>query len=381
MYITDLTLKNFRNYGNQDISFDGAYNVIYGRNAQGKTNILEAVFLCSTGRSHRTNKDIEMINCPTTPVPLSKCDKNTLRVELTLNKKNRENIRIEVEINANGKKGVKINGIPIKRIGEMMGYLNVVIFSPEDVVLAKEEPQCRRRFLDMFISQVRPSYFFCLQQYNKGLRQRNALLKQAREDPKLLDTLDAWNAPIVQNGARIMAERRRYIDELGGYAEKNHSLLTSGAEVLNLHYCPSVKISGEDGQQGIEKKFKICLQNSKEIELVRHSTQFGPHRDDMSLRVNGNDLKKYGSQGQHRTAALALKMAQVDVMEAETGDTPVLLLDDVMSELDKGRRTGLSKNMKKTQTIATCTDSDVFEQGKEMNARLFMVESGGVKIV
>jgi len=197
MYIEDLYLKNFRNYDSLDVSFSGEYNVIYGANAQGKTNILEAVFLCATGRSHRTYRDSEMIRHA----------QDALKVALSVEKKNRGKIKIEVDINSAGKKSVRINELPIKRMGDLMGYLNVVIFTPEDVRITKEEPQVRRRVLDMFISQIKPAYFFNLQQYIKVLRQRNALLRQIKDNEKLLGTLDAWNEALVAPGVRIMKER------------------------------------------------------------------------------------------------------------------------------------------------------------------------------
>ena len=366
MYITDLKLKNFRNYGNQILSFSEERNIIFGRNAQGKTNVLEAIFLCSTGRSHRTYRDFEMISA----------SKDALKVELILNKKILGVVKIEIEIGFNGKKGVKINEIPIRKIGELMGHLNVVIFSPEDVGLVKGEPQNRRRFLDMFISQIKPSYFFNVQQYNKALRQRNALLKQIKERTELLDTLEAWNVALAKNGARIMNDRRYFINELGKSAKDNYIRLAGNTEELCVSYIPMVKISEDDAIDKIELKFLQGLEKSLENDIARLSTQLGPHRDDFLLVNNEKELKTYGSQGQQRSCSLALKMAQVDVMEVETGDIPILLLDDVMSELDRERRQNLSKNMKKAQTFITCTDSELFDNEDGVKSRFFQIEAG-----
>jgi len=368
LYVSELCLKNFRNYSSAKIRFSSAVNIIYGNNAQGKTNLLEAIYLCSTGRSHRTYKDSEIIGF----------NAEVLKVTLKLCKKNRGEIKIETEINSAGKKGVCINGSPIKKIGEMLGYLNVVMFSPEDIRFVREEPQMRRRFLDIFISQIRPSYFFNVQQYIKILRQRNALLRQIRENAKLSEMLDAWNTSLSSIGARIMKERQLILKSLDEYAKENHRKLTKRGEILRLAYLPSVKAGDAEDTNSIEQCFLQALRKSTDNDLTRLYTQYGPHRDDISMHINGKDLKMYGSQGQQRTCALALKLAQVDVMEEECGDTPILLLDDVMSELDSGRRENLISDMKKAQTFLTGTDREILCNISSQKATFFHVDSGTV---
>ena len=343
MIIKNLRLTNFRNYGLQDIAFSDGLNVIYGENAQGKTNVLEAIFLCSTGRSHRTQKDAEMIMF----------GENAAVVRLELERRDYGPYVIEIEIQRSGRKSVLINGAPQRRAGDMLGLLNCVIFSPEDLSIIKEEPQLRRRFLDMFISQIKPAYYFNLHRYLATLRQRNSLLRQSRENPRLLDTLDAWNVPLAETGAEVMRERVYFIEKIGGFAKTNHAAITDGAEELVVTYEPSLKYNNSGD---IKAEFLRALENGLQSDVARMSTNCGPHKDDVVCAIGGRNLRLYGSQGQQRTAALALKMAQIDAMARETGETPVLLLDDVMSELDRSRQKNLSHNMKNTQTFMTGTE-------------------------
>ena len=361
MFVKCLKLMNFRNYNQLSLTFSDQYNVLYGENAQGKTNILEAVFLCATGRSHRTSKDTEMIQFSA----------EKASVELVLFKPDFGEIKIEIELGASGRKKVKLNEVQLKRMGDIMGHLNCVIFSPEDLNIIKDEPQQRRRFLDMFISQIRPAYFFDLQQYIGTMRHRNVLLKQIREERNRgtyqspnLSTLDVWDEQLSLLGARIMETRKNYINKLAYYTEKNHCEITASKEVSIAKYLPSVKITEEEftgGRQIIQDCFLRGLKGGREADISRTSTSVGSHRDDLCFFIDGKNVKLYGSQGQQRTTALALKMAQVDVMKEETGDMPVLLLDDVMSELDRERQDNLILNMKKTQTILTGTEQFLAE--------------------
>ena len=345
MYVKKLQLRNFRNYESQDVEFSEKLNVLYGENAQGKTNILEAVFLCSTGRSHRTQKDAEMI----------RFGENAAVVGLTLERKPYGEFRIEIELQRTGRKSIMINGVPQKRAGDLLGRLNCVIFSPEDLAVIQDEPQVRRRFLDMFISQIKPAYYFNLQRYINILRQRNTLLRQSRDNPRLLDTIAAWDIPLAETGAKVMRERRFFIERTGEYAKINHSAITGGREELAVSYDPSLK-EKEKEEDIIKNAFLKTLERSLDADLARMTTWYGPHKDDIAIMLDGKNIRLFGSQGQQRTAALALKMAQVDVMAAETGDIPVLLLDDVMSELDRGRQANLSLNMKNAQTFMTGTE-------------------------
>ena len=350
MIVKNIQLHNFRNYPQLDIDFSDKMNILYGENAQGKTNILEAVFLCSTGRSHRTQKDAEMVMF----------GEESASVALELERRNYGTFIIEIEILRTGRKSIKINGVPQKRAGDLLGRLNCAIFSPEDLAIIKNEPQQRRRFLDMLISQIKPSYYFNLHSYLGALRQRNTLLRQLRENRSLLGTVGAWDAQLAEFGSKVMRERHHFVNEIGISAKGNHYRITGGGEDLDVAYEPSLKY-GESGspqpsEPGIKEAFARALEQGLQSDIARMSTQCGPHKDDISCAIGGRSLRLYGSQGQQRTAALALKMSQVDVMAHETGDTPVLLLDDVMSELDQGRRGNLSANMKSAQVFVTGTD-------------------------
>ena len=399
MTVKFLRLRNFRNYALQEAGFSDKLNILYGENAQGKTNILEAIFLCSTGRSHRTQKDAELI----------KFGEDAAVVELEMEREHYGVFKIEIEIKKNGRKSIVINGVPQRRAGDLLGRLNCAMFSPEDLGIIKDEPQIRRRFLDMFISQIKPAYYFNLQRYLGALRQRNALLKQAKENPRLLDSIGAWDSQLAGLGSKVMRERIYFLDLISEAAKTNYAQITNGREELAVAYDPSVKIGAYDppakidaydppvkigaydppakidacdpsakidaydppakidasgisgrGKNHMEEHiagaFAEALESGLRADVARAATQYGPHKDDIACAVDGRNLRLYGSQGQQRTAALALKMAQVDVMALETGDVPVLLLDDVMSELDSGRRENLSVNMKAAQTFITGTE-------------------------
>ena len=400
MTVKTLRLQNFRNYGLQIVEFSDNLNIIYGENAQGKTNILEAVFLCSTGRSHRTQKDAEMI----------KFGEDAAVVGLEAERKNFGSFSIEIEIQRSGRKSILVNGTPQRRAGDLLGRLNCAVFSPEDLAVIKDEPQLRRRFLDMFISQIRPAYYFNLQRYLGALRQRNALLRQARENPRLLGSIGPWDLQLSEYGAKVMRERIYFIRQINNFAYKNHIRITGGREELTVEYEPSLKIGGElialampeGGSEGgaeagaeagacewmdedakqqadeiIGDLFMRALEQGAHIDAARMSTQYGPHKDDIVCSVDGRNLRLFGSQGQQRTAALALKMAQVDVMAGEIGDIPVLLLDDVMSELDRGRRDNLSSNMKNAQTLITGTER-YDSAGERPETAYFLVKNGQV---
>ena len=363
MIIRSLKLMNFRNYQKLDLLFSKDFNIIFGENAQGKTNILEAIFLCSTGRSHRTSKDTELVQF----------SKDAAKVELVLLKEGFGDVKIEIEILSSGKKGIKVNEIPLRKMGDVMGHLNSVIFSPEDLRIIKDEPQIRRRFLDMFISQIKPAYYFDLQQYIRAMHQRNSLLKQIREDRRLMNTVEAWNIQLAYFGIRVIKERNYFIERIGHYTEKNHGLITTDKESLKIKYQPSVRLTEDDWRDpgSMENRFLKCLEDSMESDIMRASTSFGPHRDDIGIHLNQKNIRLYGSQGQQRTAALSMKMAQVDVMKEETGEIPVLLLDDVMSELDRERQENLSENMKSAQTFLTGTEKYSFNVVNEDHAEVY----------
>lgn len=338
MIVKHLSLQGFRNYESLDFVPAPGVNVLCGDNAQGKTNLLEAVHLCCLGRSHRTSKDAELIGW------------GKMKSSVRLDAQSRDGIRrIEVTLHLQGekKKTVSLNGSPVQRIGELMGQVNAVLFSPEDLKLVKDGPEIRRRFLDMEISQLYPAYFYALQRYVRSLNQRNTLLKKIAEDPSLLNTLDEWDYMLASSGAEIISRRMRYITLLQSAAQEAHDALTGGLEKLTLTYSRNE----EDGQESLLRLLKA----SRKDDLHRMTTSCGPHRDDLRLLINGREVRNFGSQGQQRTAALSLKLAELEVMAQTLGESPILLLDDVMSELDVERRKMLLTRISGVQTLITCT--------------------------
>lgn len=367
MYIKGLKLRNFRNYKKLDIELSENFNVIYGNNGQGKTNILESIYLCASGRSHRTSKDMELVNL----------EENSYYISIDVQKKDSSSL-IEIMYEKNTKKRVRINEVPAKKIGDLMGQVNVVMFSPEDLMIIKEGPSERRRFLDITISQLRPSYFYDLQQYYKILGQRNNLLKEIQEKRGLIDTLDIWNENLVNVGARIIKKRHEFLKRLSSFAEKNHLKLTNGKERLNLKYSCSLNTKGEEDVNEIKGVFKKKLERLQESEIKKGVTLSGPHRDDYDILLNGLNIKVYGSQGQQRTAVLSVKLSEIDIMKENTDEFPVLLLDDVMSELDNKRQEYLFNNLKSIQTFITCTDKGFFEDKIKNNSKFFNVNNGQI---
>lgn len=366
MQINNIKLRNFRNYSRLDLNFSDSFNIIYGNNAQGKTNIIEAVFLCASGRSHRTSKDQELL----------KNGESEFEVKLNLT---RENISEEIRINFSNeeRKKVRINEIPIKKIGDLMGHLNAVIFSPEDLFIIKQGPAERRRFIDITLSQLRPSYFYDLQQYAKILFQRNNLLKRINIQKSLEDTLDIWTNNLVRTGSRIMKARMKFIKKLTVFAAARHEKLTNHEEKLLLRYSPSFDFFDQINDDEIESVFNSMLERNRENEIRRGTTLVGPHRDDIDIILNGNSTKIYGSQGQQRTSVLSMKLAEIDLMKEESGDSPVLLLDDVLSELDDRRKEYLLENISGLQTFITCTDLN-FYKSEGLSASLFHVDNGRI---
>ncbi|OPZ94838.1 MAG: DNA replication and repair protein RecF [Firmicutes bacterium ADurb.Bin419] len=365
MYIDNLNLRNFRNYKENKISFSKTYNVIYGENAQGKTNIIEAIFLCASGRSHRTSRDAELVNV------------NSNSFHITLDAvKSMESSNIEILYERDKKKVIKINEVPLKKIGNLMGNVLAVIFSPEDLSVISEGPSQRRRFIDITISQIKPSYFYDLQLYNKILLQRNSLLKELQNSRSLIDTLDVWDEKLSETGSRIIKSRHEFINRLSSAAEKNHYILSDNNENMKITYMSSVNDNVYKDIEEIKENFINDLKKLRIIELRRCTTLKGPHRDDYNILINGMDVKSFGSQGQKRTVILSIKLSELQIIKEETGEFPVLLLDDVMSELDNRRREILFDNITHVQTFITCTEKDIFSK-KEFRDILFVNVKNG----
>jgi DNA replication and repair protein RecF len=343
--ISKIELKNFRNYNNQTIELCKGLNLITGDNGQGKTNIVEAIYICAYGKSFRTSKDIEMI----------KFDENFFGVSVFFENINREE-KIEISYNRNKEKRIKKNGVGITRIQEMIGELSIVLFSPEDMKLVKDSPSERRRFLDREISSLSKRYLSVIIEYSKVLDQRNNLLKQIREDHRKKETIGIWDEKISRLGALIMSMRKSYISDLTCIASKVHSKMTSDKEKLHISYTPSIKNSDDESEDGIYSKMLSGLKKSIESDIFKGYTSIGPHKDDMVFYVNGSDLKIFGSQGQKRTGVLAVKLSQVEMIKRIKGEYPILLLDDVLSELDLSRQKDILTYTKDIQTIITAAE-------------------------
>lgn len=339
MYIEQLRLHAFRNYAQATLSPAQGVTVLYGENAQGKTNLIEAIHLCCVGRSHRTSRDAELIQWGQTAA----------QVHVKLQRREGpEDVTVRISNEERRKKLIKINGSPVQRIGELMGHINTVLFSPEDLRIVKEGPEGRRRFLDMEISQLQPAYFYALQRYIRALNQRNGLLRRFQQEgtPAWLDTLDEWDALLIETGAQVIQRRITYLDRLSAVARDMHDTLSSGKEVLELSY---------QGRAHDADEMAALLRAARHEDMRRGTTSIGPHRDDYRIRLNGRDAKAFASQGQQRTIALSLKLAEIEVMRSILGEWPVLLLDDVMSELDITRRQMLLTRIEQVQTLITCT--------------------------
>ncbi|WP_242853142.1 DNA replication/repair protein RecF [Pseudobacteroides cellulosolvens] len=361
-----MLLKNYRNYSFLEASFNNGFNIIYGNNAQGKTNILEAIYLCTTGRSHRTNKDNELV----------KYGEDKYFVKVLFSKEERNDNSIEINYSKKEKKSILINEIAIKKIGNLMGQLNSVMFSPEDLQIIKEGPSERRRFIDIALSQLKPSYFYNLQQYLRILNQRNYLLKEIYLRKESITTLDVWNQSLAETGSKIIAERIKFIKCLYKIAEKYHKNITNEKEKLEIKYISSIRI--DPGRDDIKNIFLKRLEEEKSKEIQKGTTLVGPQRDDLDILINGTSLKQYGSQGQQRTAILSLKLSELEIVKESSGEYPILLLDDVMSELDSKRREYLIENIKNIQTFITCTDKNEFIKGIDKETCFIKIENGKI---
>ncbi len=371
MLVNGISLSNYRNYRDIQIDFHPMLNIITGRNAQGKTNILEALFYTVTGKSHRTGLDKELILW----------GENFFRITL-FGEKFSGRIKIEISTRADGKKILKVNGQPRKKLSELIGVINAVLFSPEDMMLVKGGPSVRRRYLDIEISQVSPYYCHSLSNYNRILSQRNSLLKAVREGEESEDLLSVWDMQLAEYGVNIIKKRKEVIQKLTPIARKIHANITEGNEELNLTYLPSINLDIEEAEVKGEDIFLKKLKENRKMEIIKGITISGPHRDDIDIRIGKINVKSFGSQGQQRTGALSMKLSEIEFMKNETGEYPILLLDDVMSELDTNRRKYLLRVVKgKVQTFVTSTGvKDVFDTVMD-NSRIFEVESGNINII
>ena len=348
MRIKALTLKNFRNYKEETFSFSAGLNVLYGGNAQGKTNCAEAVFYLCTGTSPRAKKDRQMIRAG------EECARIAALAESRFGE-----VRIEAEIRETGRE-IRVNGEKIARNADLLGNLRGVFFSPDELRLVQGGPEERRRFLNVSLSQLSKSYYTALIRYNKILGQRNALLKE-RDVSMILETLPVWDAQLCAFAAELVRRREEYVARLAPLAAEKHAYLTDGAEKLEVFAERSVH--GEDVAAALARE----LEANYEKDIRLGFTTAGPHRDDLKIAINGTEARVYGSQGQARTAALSFKLAEIDIFREIAGEPPVLILDDVMSELDLARRRKLLTEIEDVQTVLTCTHTEKVLFGKTVN--------------
>lgn len=358
MKITCLELNNFRNYNSQTIYFKDGINVLIGDNAQGKTNMIESIFLCAIGKSPRTSKEKELIKWNST------FSKITLEIKKIEGAK-----KIEFYLFQNQSKAIKINGFAIKKMSELLGEFNAVYFSPDELKLVKDSPLERRKFMDISISQFNKNYFFCLSKYNEILQQRNKLLKSTPNQNVIKDTIAIWDEEMAKYASKIIIERLAFIEKLKPFLYEKHNFLTDNQEKLDISY---TGIVGED-EISIKNTLLKQLGASLEKDMALGFTSVGPHKDDLKIVSNGIDIRNYGSQGQQRTCALSFKLAELEVLKSIIGEYPVLLLDDVLSELDINRQQKLLESIKNIQTIITCTNFDF-----DISKTVYQIKNGEV---
>lgn len=357
MFIKSLRLADYRNYETLSLDFSEGTNIFYGDNAQGKTNILEALYLIATTKSHRGVFDKDLIRFG--------CQEGHVRCVVI---KNGIDYQVDLHLRKSRAKGIAINGQRIRKASELIGLLHIVFFSPEDLSIVKDGPSQRRRFMDMELCQLDESYLYDLNHYNKVLEQRNKLLRQIADNPSLSMTLDVWNDQLLDYGKKIIRRRRVFLEDLNEIIREMHENLSGGREHLSLCYEPNVS----------EDHFEEELFRLREREKYIGSTAVGPHKDDFSFVCDEIDLRKFGSQGQQRTCALSLKLSELQLVKKMIGEEPVLMLDDVLSELDTNRQNYLLNSLGGIQTFITCTGLDEFVNHRFSIDRLYRIREGQV---
>ena len=357
--IKSLKLKNFRNYDLLNLDFDTGANIFYGDNAQGKTNILEAAYLSGTTKSHRGAKDKELINF----------GRDESHIETVVEKKG-IHYQIDLHLKRNSSKGIAINKMPIRKASELFGIVNFVFFSPEDLNIIKNGPSERRRFIDLELSQLDKIYLSNLANYNRIVNQRNHLLKEISNENKknCMDTLEIWELQLVQYGNKLIERRKQFVDDMNRIVSSVHKKLTGDKEEIQIVYEPS------NGKLALEQ----AVERNREKDIRIKSTSVGPHRDDICIMSGNLDIRRFGSQGQQRTAALSLKLSEIELVKRTIHDTPVLLLDDVLSELDKHRQNYLLDSINDIQTLITCTGVEDFVNHRFSVNKVFHVQNGQV---
>ena len=358
MILKSVALSHFRNYDDLYMEFDKGTNILYGDNAQGKTNVLESIYVSGTTKSHKGSKDRELIQFGQEESHIQ-----------TVVEKGGLDYQIDMHLKKNKSKGIAINRIPIKKASELFGILNIVFFSPEDLNIIKNGPSERRRFLDVELCQLDKIYLYNLTKYNKILNQRNRLLKDINFKPELLDTLAVWDMQLVEYGKKIIQIRKEFVEELNAIVYEIHKKISGNKEELVLKYEPDV----------IAENMEAQLEKCKEKDLRFGQTSVGPHRDDLCFMIKEIDVRKYGSQGQQRSCALSLKLSEIELVKKSIKETPILILDDVLSELDSNRQNFLLNSIHDIQTIITCTGLDEFVRNRFEINKIFKVVNGTVE--
>ncbi|MEC1374506.1 DNA replication/repair protein RecF [Heyndrickxia oleronia] len=366
MHIEELELKNYRNYETLSISFENNVNVILGENAQGKTNVMESIYVLAMAKSHRTSNDKDLI----------RWDQEYAKIKGRIKKLN-GSIPLELIISKKGKKA-KFNHIEQQKLSQYVGNMNVVMFAPEDLHLVKGSPQVRRRFIDMEIGQVSPVYLHDISQYQKILQQRNHYLKQLQMQKQKDETmLDVLTEQFLQIAIKVIKKRFEFIRLLEEWARPIHTGISRGLETLEIQYKPSINVSEDLDSSNLLKEMEERISLNRKREIERGVTLIGPHRDELIFNVNNRDVQTFGSQGQQRTTALSLKLAEIELIHSEIGEYPILLLDDVLSELDDYRQSHLLNTIQgKVQTFVTTTSVDGIDHQTLKDASTFSVEAG-----
>lgn len=364
MRIHALRLINYRNYKELFLEFNPNLNILIGKNGQGKTNLVEAIYLLGFGKSFRTNKDKELV----------KFHEEHAYVCGRFTKQERSN-EIELFFNNKNKKGAKINKISIDKVSDLIGRFNIVVFSPEDLKLVKDGPKERRKFIDKEISQILPKYYYLITTYNKILMQRNNLLKMRNVD---LNLLDIYDEQLATSGSAIYLYRRDFIKKLAQIARDMHKKLTDGTEDFKISYSNQLKVCEGDREEDVNQRFKSKLSEDRKFDIERGNTKTGPHKDDLEVFINGIDVRTYGSQGQQRTSSISLKLSEIQLIKEEIGENPVLILDDVFSELDEKRQGLLIENLKDVQIFVTSAERSHERIFSKMDHSIYYVNSGKV---
>jgi len=357
MHIEKISLLNFRNYDFLDLELNSNVNIFCGDNAQGKTNLLEAMYFSAMGRSHKTTFYRELIQFEKTEAHIKSLIKNDSVTD-----------KIDIHLHSDGKKGIAINSLPIKNSVDLFGILLVVMFSPEDLNLIKSGPSARRRFLDMELCQLSKVYYYNLRQYYKILKNRNNLLKKIQKNRSAMDMLEGWDIQLVEYGVKIAIQRDNFLKKLNDIAKEIYFNITDNKEELSLQYKPGLEISGYEDK----------LKKNIERDIFTGVTNYGIHKDDINFYVNNNNVKNFGSQGQQRTSVLAVKLAEIEIIRDEKNQNPVLLLDDVLSELDINRQKYLLNNIENTQTFITCTGIVDLLMNLDNSKKIYYVSNGKI---